>query len=169
MSRKEREVLEAARKREEYMKRHLAGETDAAKADLARLAEVRRRRAEQEKQRLAEGRGIGMTARGIEESSGESDSGSDAGDTKPRAPKATGSAPAMSERESKKRAAALGTDTAVAAAEAVAPGIPKLKTIDIKKMNGDALKEACKERGLKIQGQKKELMQRLIDYEAART
>lgn len=167
MSRKEREILEAARKKEEYMKRHLAGETDAAKADLKRLEEVRARRALQEKQRLAEGRGIGMTAHGIESGS-DSDDDSDDGGGKPKAV-ASKAAPVLSERESKKREAALGV---ASAEDSPAPGAvggpPKLKSIDIKKMNGEALKEACKERNLKIQGQKKELIQRLIDYESGR-
>ena len=43
--------------------------------------------------------------------------------------------------------------------------VPKLKSIEIKKMNPTALKGALKERNLSIQGQKKDLMQRLIDYE----
>jgi Casein kinase substrate phosphoprotein PP28 len=38
------EALEAQRKKEEYMRRHLAGETEQAKKDLARLAEVKARR-----------------------------------------------------------------------------------------------------------------------------
>jgi hypothetical protein len=40
--------------------------------------------------------------------------------------------------------------------------------MDIKKLNGDALKDALKERGLDIQGQKKDLIKRLTDYEKAR-
>jgi hypothetical protein len=43
-----------------------------------------------------------------------------------------------------------------------------LKAMDIKKMNGDALKDALKERGLDIQGAKKDLTKRLLDHEAAR-
>ena len=35
-------------------------------------------------------------------------------------------------------------------------------------MNGDTLKEHLKARGLGVQGQKKDLMKRLTDYEAAR-
>ena len=46
MNRKEREALEAARKKEEYMKKHLAGETEQARKDLERLALVRKRREE---------------------------------------------------------------------------------------------------------------------------
>ena len=35
-------------------------------------------------------------------------------------------------------------------------------------MNGDALKDALKLRNLDVQGQKKDLMKRLQDYETAR-
>lgn len=44
-SRREREALEAAQAKERYMKLHEAGKTDEAKADLARLQEVREKRA----------------------------------------------------------------------------------------------------------------------------
>lgn len=43
-SRKERESAEAALAKERYMKMHLAGKTDEAKADMARLAEIRAKR-----------------------------------------------------------------------------------------------------------------------------
>ena len=71
--------------------------------------------------------------------------------------------------------AALAAKKKAAAAEPVAAAVagdggpPKLKTIDIKKMNGDALKEHLKERKLDVQGQKKDLIKRLIDYEEARS
>lgn len=63
----------------------------------------------------------------------------------------------------KKKAAAQG-DTGKGAS-----GPEKISSMEIKKMNGDALKEALKERNLDVQGQKKDLMKRLIDYEAARS
>lgn len=37
MTRKEREAAEALKKKEDYMKRHLAGETEAAKRELAQV------------------------------------------------------------------------------------------------------------------------------------
>jgi hypothetical protein len=40
--------------------------------------------------------------------------------------------------------------------------------MDIKQMNGDTLKEHLKARGLPTQGQNKDLMKRLSDYEAGR-
>lgn len=46
--------------------------------------------------------------------------------------------------------------------------IPKLDKIAIKKMKPAQMKEAMKERGLDIQGNAKELVQRLLDYEASR-
>ena len=46
--------------------------------------------------------------------------------------------------------------------------LPKISNMEIKKMNGDALKDALKLRNLDVQGQKKDLMKRLQDYETAR-
>jgi len=67
----------------------------------------------------------------------------------------------------KKKAAALGEGESNA--EVASDGGPaKLKSMDIKKMNGDQLKDHLKARKLDVQGQKKDLMKRLIDYEAAR-
>ncbi|KAJ7992053.1 hypothetical protein DPEC_G00274580 [Dallia pectoralis] len=44
LSRREREEIEKQKAKERYMKMHLAGHTDQAKADLARLAIVRKQR-----------------------------------------------------------------------------------------------------------------------------
>ena len=46
--------------------------------------------------------------------------------------------------------------------------IPKLDKIAIKKMKPAQLKDALKERGLEIQGNAKELLDRLLKYEAER-
>ena len=51
-TRKERETMEAAAAKERYMRQHLAGKTDEAKADLARLKLIREQR-EQEAARRA--------------------------------------------------------------------------------------------------------------------
>ena len=51
MTRKEREAMEAAAAKERYWKLHAAGKTDQAKADLARLAIIRKEREEKAKQR----------------------------------------------------------------------------------------------------------------------
>jgi hypothetical protein len=136
--------------------------------DLARLALVRKRREEQLKKAQAEGRVPAMSAYGIEGSSGESEDEdlpkSKAASTSTSAVTAGVGGMSLSEKEAKKRAAALQDSTVSASA-----GPAKLKAIDIKKMNGDALKDALKERGLSVQGPKKDLMQRLIDYEAGRS
>jgi len=49
-----------------------------------------------------------------------------------------------------------------------AKSIPKLSSIEIKKMKPALLKEALKERGLEIQGNAKELISRLLAYEESR-
>jgi len=54
MSRREREVVEAAAAKERYRKLHEAGKTDEAKSDLARLAIIKKEREEKRKQREAE-------------------------------------------------------------------------------------------------------------------
>lgn len=153
----------------------MAGETEQAKKDLARLAEVRARREAAAKQREAEGRKPGMSASGIESSSDSDSSDEEDGGKGPKPAKAPAAAPAPKSApamtveqqekaaiQAKKKAAAMAVD------EPPADGPPKIKAMDIKKMNGDALKDACKERGLDFVGQKKDLMKRLIDYEAAR-
>jgi len=48
------------------------------------------------------------------------------------------------------------------------PSVPKLDKIAIKKMKPAQMKEALKERGLDIQGNKSALQERLIKYEAER-
>lgn len=47
-------------------------------------------------------------------------------------------------------------------------GPEKLDVREIKKMNGKQLKDLLKERGLSTQGQKKELMDRLIEFETSK-
>jgi len=46
LSRKDREAAEKERKRQEYMKKHLKGETEEARRDMERLALIRKRREE---------------------------------------------------------------------------------------------------------------------------
>jgi hypothetical protein len=159
-----REALEKERKAADYARRHAAGETDAAKADLARLAEVRRRREAQRLAREAEGRKPGWTQNGIESSDEDgSDDDSDGEKKAPAAPVQESAAAA------KRRAAAAAPAEEETAASASGSGaIPKLKAMDIKKMNPDMLKTHLKARNLDIQVQKKDLMKRLCDFEAAR-
>ena len=54
LSRREREAIEAQRKKEAYMKATMEGKTDQAKSDLARLAIIRKQREEAAKKRLEE-------------------------------------------------------------------------------------------------------------------
>jgi len=172
MNRKEREALAAIKAKEDYQKRYMAGETEQARKDLARLAEVRAKREAAAKLRELEGRKPGMSATGIESSS-DSDSSDEEEDGK--GPKPVKPAPApkpvvvsMTVEQQEKAAIVAKKKAAAAAEPEAADGPPKLKAMDIKKLNGDALKDACKERNLDFQGQKKDLMKRLIDYEAAR-
>ena len=180
MNRKEREVIEAQRKKDEYIRRHLAGETAEAKKEIAMLAIVKARREEAAKKREAEGRKPGMSSTGLPSEDDESSSGDDDDDSdddgKPKPVKAAKPAAVvkLSEVAAKKKAAAAG-DAPVVGKETTGgsaggkPGEPaKLKAMDIKKMNGDALKDHLRERGLDVQGQKKDLMTKLLAYEAAR-
>nr|CCA26306.1 conserved hypothetical protein [Albugo laibachii Nc14] len=104
LTRKEREAIDHERAASEYMRRHLAGETTEAKKDLARLAEVRRRREVAEIRRKE-------------------------------------------------------TEEAEEVLDARA----------IKALKPAVLKDKLKERGLSTQGQKKDLVQRLIDHENERS
>ncbi|KZV83397.1 hypothetical protein EXIGLDRAFT_728405 [Exidia glandulosa HHB12029] len=54
LSRREREQKEKQEAKERYMKLHLAGKTDQAKADMARLAQIRKEREEALAKRKAE-------------------------------------------------------------------------------------------------------------------
>ncbi|KAH7108422.1 casein kinase substrate phosphoprotein PP28-domain-containing protein [Auriculariales sp. MPI-PUGE-AT-0066] len=54
LSRREREQKEKQEAKEKYMKLHLAGKTDQAKADIARLAKIRKDREEAAARRKAE-------------------------------------------------------------------------------------------------------------------
>ncbi|KAM8934546.1 28 kDa heat- and acid-stable phosphoprotein isoform 2-T2 [Pelodytes ibericus] len=63
LSRREREEIEKQKAKERYMKMHLAGKTDQAKADLARLAIIRKQREEAAKKKEEEKKG---TAKGLQ-------------------------------------------------------------------------------------------------------
>ncbi|XP_040296995.1 28 kDa heat- and acid-stable phosphoprotein [Bufo bufo] len=54
LSRREREEIEKQKAKERYMKMHLAGKTDQAKADLARLAIIRKQREDAAKKKEEE-------------------------------------------------------------------------------------------------------------------
>ena len=118
-----------------------------------------------------------MTKTGIDEASDDS---SDDDDDKPRAPVSIFKIPATTaaaaaapppitessaEIAAKKRANALAE---VVEPEKGTAEIPILSSMDIKKLNGDGLKDALRERGLNTQGAKKDLIKRLVDHEASR-
>lgn len=52
-----REEIEKQKAKERYMKMHLAGKTDQAKADLARLAIIKKQREDAAKKKEAEKKG----------------------------------------------------------------------------------------------------------------
>ncbi|KAI3360108.1 hypothetical protein L3Q82_014420 [Scortum barcoo] len=58
LSRREREEIEKQKAKERYMKMHLAGKTDQAKADLARLAIIRKQREEAARKKEEEKKGV---------------------------------------------------------------------------------------------------------------
>ncbi|KAG8432846.1 hypothetical protein GDO86_017196 [Hymenochirus boettgeri] len=69
LSRREREEIEKQKAKERYMKMHLAGKTDQAKADLARLAIIRKQREEAAKKKEEERKlkdATAATARGVQ-------------------------------------------------------------------------------------------------------
>ncbi|MBN3306867.1 HAP28 protein, partial [Amia calva] len=57
LSRKEREEIEKQKAKERYMKMHLAGKTEQAKADLARLAIIRKQREDAARKKEEERKG----------------------------------------------------------------------------------------------------------------
>lgn len=61
MSRKEREEAEAKRKKEAWMKATMEGKTDQAKADLARLAIIRKQREDAARKRQVEVDGLNFS------------------------------------------------------------------------------------------------------------
>nr|XP_054762557.1 28 kDa heat- and acid-stable phosphoprotein-like [Lytechinus pictus] len=64
LSRREREEIEKQQAKERYMKAHLAGKTDEARADLARLAIVRKQREEAQRRKELEAKAKEAKAKG---------------------------------------------------------------------------------------------------------
>lgn len=60
-----REEIEKQKAKERYMKMHLAGKTDQAKADLARLAIIRKQREDAARKKEEEKKGKYLTCAGI--------------------------------------------------------------------------------------------------------
>ncbi|CAM9834310.1 unnamed protein product [Choristocarpus tenellus] len=126
LSRREREALDAERKKAHYEKLHAQGKTEEAQVDMARLALVRRRREE-------------ATLKAKEDEAREK----------------------AEESAKKEKAAAAGS--AKGSVE-----LMKLNPLEVKKMNPSRLKELLKERGESLQGNKKDLIQRLLNWEKAK-
>jgi len=190
MNKKEREQLAADRAKEAYMQRTLAGETEEARRNLEKLALVRKKREEAKAKREAEGKKPGASMEDVaaastgaklksksksrskgsddsDESSSEEESSSDEETAASKKAKAAEKVAAAKKKDAakKKKEKAMAAE---AADTAEGDDLPKLKSIDIKKMNPAAIKDALKERGQSTQGQKKDLIKRLTDYEAAR-
>ena len=150
MTRKQREEADKARKAAEYRKRHEAGLTEEYKRDMAKLAEVRKRREEAAKKAAAEKEmSEAMEAdrktklKAAEAAALEDDDDDDSDDD--------------GDKKKKKKSSSKKKDS-----------IPKLDKIAMKKMKPTQLKEALKARGLDIQGNAKTLLKRLVDYEESR-
>jgi len=144
-TRKQREQEQKEKAAADYRRRHEAGLTEEYKRDMAKLAEVKKRREEAAKRSEAEkdaqdsmekDRQAKAAALQVDSSDDDSDSDDDK----------------KKKKKKKKKAAS----------------IPKLDKITIKKMKPTQLKEHLKERGLEIQGNAKTLTQRLLDYEKDR-
>ena len=146
MTRKEKELAEKERAAAEYRRRHELGLTEEYKRDMAKLAEVRKRREEAQKKAKLEKESseqLEKERRQKAEAAGAlDDSDSDSEEDK---------------KKKKKKSKKKGAES-----------VPKLDKITIKKMKPTQLKEALKSRGLDIQGNAKALTQRLLDYEASR-
>jgi hypothetical protein len=150
MTRKEREQAEKERAAAEYRKRHEMGLTDEYKRDMAKLAEVKRRREEAAKKaaELKEmNESVEKEMKAKLEAMGANDDSSDDDDDD-----------SSDDDKKKKKSSKKKTETK----------IPKLDKIAIKKMKPTQLKEALKARGLDIQGNSKALTDRLLKYEAER-
>lgn len=138
MTRKEREEKEREAKAAAYRKRHEAGLTDEYKRDMAKLAEVKARR---------------EAAKAKAEA--ENEAAVAAEEARKLAAKQANEGDSDSDDDGKKK-------------KKGGKSIPKLDKIAIKKMKPAQLKEALKERELDIQGNAKQLTERLLEYEKNR-
>jgi hypothetical protein len=138
MTRKEREEKEKAEKAAAYRKRHEAGLTEEYKRDMAKLAEVKARREAAAAKAAAEKESAAAAEQARKLAAERANAGSDDD---------------SDDGKKKKKGKS---------------NIPKLDKIVIKKMKPAQLKEALKERGLDIQGNAKQLIERLLEYEKNR-
>lgn len=138
MTRREREEKEKEAKAAAYRKRHEMGLTEEYKRDMAKLNEVKARRA---------------AAQAKEAGAKEAEELAEA--ERKAAAEAANSGGGLGDDDKKKSKKGKS-------------GIPKLDKIAIKKMKPAQLKEELKERKLEIQGNAKTLQARLIKYESER-
>jgi len=139
-TRKEREEKEKERKAADYRRRHELGLTEEYRLDMAKLAEVKKRREDAAQRASAEKEVETELEKEI------------------RAERVAAEKNAEAEEGRKKKSSRKKKGTEV----------PKLDKIAIKKMKPTQLKEALKLRKLEIQGNSKALTERLLAYEAAR-
>ncbi|CAN0408321.1 unnamed protein product [Ectocarpus sp. 12 AP-2014] len=76
LSRREREAVEAQRKKDHYMKLHAEGKTQEAQVDMARLALVRKRREEAEARKAEEAAAEGASGKAKMEKEARAKAGS---------------------------------------------------------------------------------------------
>lgn len=141
MTRKQREEAEKAAKVAAYRKRHEMGLTEEYKRDMAKLAEVKKRREEA----AAKAKAQADLEKSMEE------------DRQKQAAQAGALEDSKDDKKSKSSKKKKSKDD-----------IPKLDKITIKKMKPAQLKEALKVRSLDIQGNAKALTERLLEYEKNR-
>jgi len=138
MTRREREEKEKEAKAAAYRKRHEAGLTEEYKRDMAKLAEVKARRAAAAARNADDVKAAEDAEKARKKAVEDANAGSD-------------------DEDGGKKKKKKGKDA-----------IPKLDKISIKKMKPAACKEALKVRGLDIQGNAKTLQARLLEYEKDR-
>lgn len=142
MTRKQREEAEKAEKAAAYRRRHEMGLTEEYKRDMAKLAEVKRRRE-------------------VAQAKAQTEKDAEDAIEAERKEKVLAANAAAKQMESDKKKSSKSKKSG-------GDNIPKLDKITIKKMKPAILKEALKERGLEIQGNAKALMDRLLKYETSR-
>jgi len=136
LTRRQREQLEKERAEAEYRRRHALGLTEEYKRDMEKLAEVKKRREER--------------AKAEQQKKVEEDSLSRMANQYHITEELMENHNEKSKTKEKKKKK---------------DSFEKLDKITIKKMKPAQLKEALKGRGLDIQGNAKELTQRLLEYE----
>lgn len=169
MTRREREEIEKQRAAAEYKRRHDAGETDEAKKDLARLAEVKARRDAEKKKK--EDEKAAKDAESAETAASSfrvtDDEKRKKEEKKEREKKAKKDKKAKKKEKEKKAKKEKEEDSMFdfdLSSDSEEEGGEKLEARDIKKMNPTQCKEHLKRLGLPIQGNKKDLQARLIDH-----